>query len=102
MITCPGRSFAARVAGSLLHAVGLPELVTATLADYEALALELAHDPVLLAGYAERLTENRATAPLFDCARFTRNIEAAYTAMWQRWQDGKPPQAISVSEDRVG
>ncbi|HKX09272.1 MAG TPA: tetratricopeptide repeat protein, partial [Stellaceae bacterium] len=64
LLTCMGRSFAARVAGSLLHAVGLPELVTGSLGDYEALALELARSPERLAALRARLQANRATAPL--------------------------------------
>jgi len=85
VLTCSGESFAARVAGSLLHAVGLPELVTASLPEYEALALALAHDPAQLAALRERLAVNRDTAPLFDCARYTRNLEALYRRMWEEY-----------------
>ena len=70
--------FAARVAGSLLHAIGLPELATETAAAYEALAFELATNPVRLAEIKARLTANRTSAPLFDTALFTRNIEHAF------------------------
>ena len=98
VLTCAGRSFHARVAGSLLRAVDLPELITTNLEDYEALALKLAREPDLLEGYRERLAGNRHSAPLFDCARFTRNLEAAYQQMWQRWREGKEPEAFSVSE----
>lgn len=86
VLTCSGESFAARVAGSLLHAVGLPELVTASLPEYEALALALAHDPAQLAALRERLAVNRDTAPLFDCARYTRNLEALYRRMWEEYR----------------
>jgi predicted O-linked N-acetylglucosamine transferase (SPINDLY family) len=98
VLTCAGRSFHARVAGSLLRAVDLPELITTNLEDYEALALKLAREPDLLEGYRKRLTDNRDSAPLFDCARFTRNLEAAYQQMWRRWREGKEPEAFSVSE----
>ena len=70
-----GNSFPSRVAGSLLHAIGLPELVTQTLADYESLALQLARDPARLADTKARLAANRQTHPLFDTARFCRNLE---------------------------
>ena len=81
-----------------MRAVDLPELITTNLEDYEALALKLAREPDLLEGYRKRLTDNRDSAPLFDCARFTRNLEAAYQQMWRRWREGKEPEAFSVSE----
>jgi len=96
IVTCAGATFASRVAGSLLTAVGLPELVTYSLADYEALACKLARDPELLATIRRRLARQRETYPLFDTERFTRYIEAAYTTMWQRHQRGEPAQSFAV------
>lgn len=81
LVTCPGESFPARVAASLLTAVDMPELITPTLADYEALAIALAQDPARLQGLKDRLAATRGTAPLFDTDAFTRNIEAAYVRM---------------------
>jgi predicted O-linked N-acetylglucosamine transferase (SPINDLY family) len=80
----------------LLKAVGLPELVTTSLEDYEALALKLAREPTLLTSIKAKLARNRDTYPLFDTARFTRHIEAAYTRMWERQQRGEPPEAFAV------
>jgi protein O-GlcNAc transferase len=96
LVTCQGRAFAGRVAASLLNAVGLPELVTTRLADYEALALRLASEPARLARIRERLARNRQTHPLFDTDRFRRHIEAAYTRMWEIFQRGEPPQTFAV------
>jgi predicted O-linked N-acetylglucosamine transferase (SPINDLY family) len=96
VVTCQGRAFAGRVAASLLHAVGLPELMTTSLADYEALALRLAGDPSLLASVRSRLANNRTTHALFDPERFRRHIEAAYTRMWEICERGEPPQSFSV------
>jgi protein O-GlcNAc transferase len=96
LVTCPGRSFASRVAGSLLHAVGLPELVTETLDEYEALALRLARDPSMLANIRNKLVQNCATAPLFDSDRFSRHLEHAYHHMWERWQRGEAPCSFAV------
>jgi len=96
LVTCTGPTFAGRVAASLLNAVGLPELVTDSLDDYEALALKLATDPALLKSVVSRLAQNRLTHPLFDTARFTRHIEAAYATMWETWQRGEAPKAFSV------
>lgn len=76
VLTCRGSAFAGRVAASLLSAIGLPELITETLADYEATALALVRDPARLKALRGKLAANRATAPLFDTARFTRDLEA--------------------------
>jgi predicted O-linked N-acetylglucosamine transferase (SPINDLY family) len=98
VLTCQGESFQARVASSLLHAAGLPELVTTSLADYEQLALELARNPQQLAAMRQKLANNRQTAPLFDTARYVRDLERAYTIMWQRQQSGLPPEGFSVAD----
>jgi predicted O-linked N-acetylglucosamine transferase (SPINDLY family) len=97
VLTCSGETFASRVAGSLLNAVGLPELITCSLADYEALALELARDPAMLASVRQKLARHRDTFPLFDTERFTRHIEAAYTTMWERYQRGEPAEGFAVA-----
>jgi protein O-GlcNAc transferase len=103
VLTCLGETFAGRVAASLLKAVGLPELMTTSLEDYEALALKLAREPSLLAAVKAKLARNRDTCPLFDTGRFTRHIEAAYTTMWQRYQSGGAPQTFAVAPmDRNG
>jgi protein O-GlcNAc transferase len=97
VLTCAGRSFASRVAGSLLHAVGLPELVTETLDEYEALALRLAGDPQLLGALRVRLADNRLTAPLFDSARHCRHLEDAYQEVHDRWHRGEPARSFAVA-----
>ena len=96
VLTCIGDTFAGRVAASLLHAVGLPEMITHTLDGYEALALKLALDKDALAAIASRLRDNRDTHPLFDTLRFTRHLEAAYTRMWERAQRGEAPVHFAV------
>ena len=96
VITCAGETFAGRVAASLLRAVGLPELITNNLKEYEALALKLAQAPALCGELRAKLARNRASAPLFDTDRFRRNMEAAYTTMWQRAERGEAPAAFSV------
>ncbi len=100
LLTCRGVSFAGRVATSLLHAAGLPELVTSDLGDYEAAGLRLATDASLLRGFRQRLEQNRATCPLFDTDRFRRHIERAYTTMWGLQQRGEPPASFSVEPVR--
>jgi predicted O-linked N-acetylglucosamine transferase (SPINDLY family) len=99
IVTMLGPTFAGRVAGSLLRAAGLPELVTTSLRDYEALALRLARDPVALAGIKAKVRANRDLCPLFDTARFTRNLESAYSMMWERYQRGLPPATFELKGD---
>ncbi|HVV26624.1 MAG TPA: tetratricopeptide repeat protein [Rhizomicrobium sp.] len=81
VVTTPGRSFPARVAGSILNAAGLSDLIARDLEEYEALAFALARDPARLAAIRARIAETRSNMPLFDTERFTRNLETAYTAM---------------------
>jgi predicted O-linked N-acetylglucosamine transferase (SPINDLY family) len=97
VLTCSGETYVGRMAGALLTAIGLPELITTSLAAYEGLALRLATEPGRLAALRERLALNRSTMPLFDIARFTRDLERAYTRMWETWSAGRSPVAFSVS-----
>ena len=96
VLTCMGESFASRMAASLLNAIRLPELITTSLAEYEALAIELALNPEKLGEIRRNLERNRLTTPLFDTQRFTRHIEAAYTAMYERSMADLPPEHISI------
>ena len=96
VLTCMGDAFAARVAGSLLNAVGLSELITTSADRYEALAIELATQPQRLGALRARLADNRLRAPLFDTALFTRHLEDAYLQMYQRFQQGLPPAHLFV------
>jgi protein O-GlcNAc transferase len=100
VLTCAGNAFPGRVAASLLHAIGLPELVTKSLDDYEALALKLARDPALLQSIRSKLEANRLTHPLFDTDRFRRHLEAAYATMLEIAQRGEQPRSFSV--DPIG
>jgi len=84
LVTCKGATFAGRVGASLLNATGLPELITTSLDSYETLALRLARGPQLLASIRAKLAANRLSYPLFDTARFTRNLERALLAMARR------------------
>lgn len=96
VITCAGEAFASRMAGSLLNAIGLPELITHGLDQYEALALHLAGNPTLLSGIKAKLARNRDIHPLFDTDRFRRHLEAAYLTMWERSRRGEPPESFGV------
>jgi protein O-GlcNAc transferase len=99
LLTTTGTTFAGRVATSLLQAIGVPEIATASLAEYEALALTLAREPDRLAALKAKIAVNRRTHPLFDTARFCRGIEAAYAQMHARQCRGEPPEAFAVPDD---
>jgi predicted O-linked N-acetylglucosamine transferase (SPINDLY family) len=97
LLTCIGGAFSGRVAASLLNAIGLPELVTTTLEDYERTAVELALSPEKLAVVKAKLARNRSTVPLFDTARFTRDLETAYQEMVDRYCAGLRPDHMDVA-----
>lgn len=95
VLTCRGKAFAGRVAAGLLSVVGLPELITDSLVAYERLALELAKNPEKLKQLRDKLQANLQTTPLYDTERYCRNLEQLYVAIWQRYQQGLPPGALS-------
>jgi protein O-GlcNAc transferase len=94
LVTLMGNAFAGRVAPSLLMALGLPELVTHGVEEYEALALQLARQPDRLAALREKLARARTTAPLFDTKRTTRAIERAYRIMLEK----NRPESFAVPD----
>ncbi len=96
VLTLLGSTFVGRMAASMLHAVGLPELVVESPADYEAVALKIATEPEFCTSLKQKLAHNRETHPLFDTARSARDIENAYVTMWQAYQDGRPPANFAV------
>ena len=96
VLTRIGSTFPGRVAASMLRAVGLPELVTESEDEYEALALSLARDPQRLSDLRATLKESRLDAPLFDTAMTTRHLEAAYEEMVKRQRSGVPPGHFDV------
>jgi predicted O-linked N-acetylglucosamine transferase (SPINDLY family) len=97
IVTRAGRSFASRVAGSVLNAVGLPELITTSAAQYEATAVALATEPERLRQIKEKLNANRLTTPLFNSAMLARHLEHAFLQMYERSQQNLAPARIDVS-----
>jgi len=96
VLTCMGRSFAGRVAGSLLRAIELPELVTHTPLEFETRAIDLAKDRAKLQLLKSKLEANRFTTPLFNTRLFAKHLEAAYEVMFRRYQAGLPPADFEV------
>lgn len=99
VLTKSGDTFASRVAASLLHAVGLPELVARDTQDYERIAVGLASDPAALRAIREKLARNRLDHPLFDTERTARDFEVLYRAMHARSLAGLPPEHILPRAD---
>ena len=98
VVTRTGESFASRVAASLLNAIHIPELITSTQEAYEALAIELACNPKKLSKIKIKLEMNRLTTPLFDTRLFTKNIEEAYTVMYERYHEGLKPDHLYIKQ----
>ena len=96
VLTCAGEAFAGRMAASLLRALGLPELVAASAAEYEATAIRLARQRAELKALRERLDTQRRDGPLFDMRRYARHLEAAYREMARRAQLGLPPSHMQI------
>ena len=100
VLTVAGESPAARLGASLATAAGVPELVASSLADYEALAGNLARTPTLLQAIRTKLKAQRDICPLFDQDGYCRHLEWGYERMWNNHRSGRPPQRIDVPGDR--
>ena len=96
VLTCRGTTFPGRVGASLLEAAGFPELITHTVADFEALAVELAKDPVRMANLRKRMETEGHASPLFQSSTYTRHLEAAYRIMFDNAQKKSPPRHFGV------
>jgi protein O-GlcNAc transferase len=96
VITCSGEAMAARMGGSLLHTLGLPELICRDLTHYEQFARDLLTDPSRLAALRTRIAKQRSRSALFNTRRFTRHLEHAYTLMHRAHQGGQAPQHLFV------
>jgi predicted O-linked N-acetylglucosamine transferase (SPINDLY family) len=99
MVTRMGESFAARVAASLLTAIGLPEVITTSAEHYEELAVQLARDPGRLADLRAKLLRNRSATQAFDVPRFAANLESAYRVAFERYLQGSSPDHIHLDRD---
>ena len=99
LLTCPGKTFASRVAASLLTAVGMPELIVPTLEEFQQTAVRLATHPDELAQLRDKLQRQRTVWPMFDTPRWARNVETAYRTMWDIYASGQPPREIVVQNN---
>ena len=94
VLTFLGQSFSARMCGSILNAIGLPELVAESQQEYEELAISIGNDPARIMALKNKLAENRLTSPLFNTKLFTQNLESAYKKAYGRYQSGLTPDHI--------
>lgn len=97
VITLSGQSFASRVAGSMLHAVGQPALITDSIAEYERLAIELSNSPARLSAIRQALESQREQLALFRSRQYAAEFDAALTVAFQRHLDGQSPATIDLS-----
>jgi len=98
VLTLPGESFASRVAASLLNTIGLPELIASNSEQYEALAIDLASNPDKLSALKASLMAQQTASPLFDTKDFTKNLEAAYLKMYERYQANLQPEHLILPD----
>ena len=96
MVTFLGHSYQARMGASIVNALNLPELITNTPEEYEALAIELATDPKKMKTIKDKLARNLTTAPLYNTKLFVKNLESAYTMMYERHHEGLEPDHLYV------
>jgi predicted O-linked N-acetylglucosamine transferase (SPINDLY family) len=98
VLTCLGKAFAGKICASIVASIGLPDLITRAPEEFEARAIELATQPAKLREIRDRLSANRATTRLFDSRRFTKDMELAYFAMLERYNNNLPPDHILVED----
>jgi len=102
VLTCAGNTFASRVAGSLLTAIGMEALITTDLEAYYALARELAESPATLQALRDKLGRNRLSSALFDIEAYAGHLEQLYLTMWQAHCEGRAPEAIHIPPAQSG
>ena len=96
MLTLKGEAYQARMGASIVSALNLPELITTSSEEYESLAIELATNPEKMKAIKDKLASNLSTAPLYDTKLFTKNLESAYTQMYEKYHNGLEPDHIYV------
>jgi len=97
VLTRPSQALVGRIAASLLNAIGLEEMITSTQEEYEALAIQLATEPEKFAALKQKLRDNIKTAPLFDTPQYTKDLEAIYIQMYERYQHDLEPESIAIA-----
>ncbi len=91
-----GQGFAARVSSSLLHAIGMPELVTDSLERYQALLQQLTCKPKKLKALRAKLGAQKHENVLFNSAQFAKHLESAYRQMYAVWAEKLPKRDLEI------
>lgn len=99
VLTCPGETFASRVAASILNAANVPELIASSLKEYKQRAIAMATDPGQIGHLKQKISLNRNTCPLYDSVRMTRNLERIYFEMYENWISGNEPKPIRIFDE---
>ncbi len=89
VLTRLGKSFPSRVSASLLHAIGMPELIAKSPEEYEAVAIDFGNHPEKIRAMKQKLAVNKLNAPLFNTALFTKDLEAVYLKMYEEMRASK-------------
>ncbi len=97
VLTVPGDTFASRVAASLVTAAGIPELSVRNIQEYAETAIRLGNDRAQLGALTRKLADNKCTAPFFDTRQIVRDLEAAYSAMWDTYRAGHSARTIDLA-----
>ena len=96
VLTCSGESFASRMASSILTSLELPELITSSLQQYEAIAVDLASNKSKLDEIRCKLNVYKNKSILFDAVKMTKKIEEAYLTVYERNVSGLPLDHVYV------
>jgi len=99
VVTCMGKSFSSRVAGSILNTLGMPELVTENWEDFVHLAVEIATTPGRCQQLKTKLAEKRVESALYNSERYTLNLERLFLEMHRRRVSGEPAAAFRLLND---
>jgi len=96
VLTLMGESYPSRMAGSILTAANLPELITTSVEEYESMAIDLGSNPQKLKAIKEKLERSLIEAPLYDIAQFTKSLEFSFKEIYKREKNGSKPENIYV------
>jgi predicted O-linked N-acetylglucosamine transferase (SPINDLY family) len=101
VLTYCGKTFAGRVAASLLTCLDLEDLITYSSKEYVSKAIELYSSPEKMTNLKQRLAENLKTKPLFNTRLYVNNLEVLYLEMYRRHLSGLPPETFSFDDVKL-
>ncbi len=96
VLTLKGKSFASRVAASLLNTIKLDDLISKNLEEYEAIANKIISDPTYLKKIKNKLNENILKTPLYNSKLFTKNLELGYEKVFENYKNNQPLKNFEI------